>query len=78
VRVLKEGAAIGVTGIVAGAVGGIALARIVGSYVTAVEIPGPVPIAAAAAVLVVAAIVASLIPAARASRVDVIRALRAD
>jgi putative ABC transport system permease protein len=77
-RVLKEGAAIGVTGIVAGAVGGIVLARIVGSYVTAVEIPGPVPIAAAAAVLVVAAIVASLMPAARAARVDVIRALRAD
>ena len=77
-RVLKEGAAIGVTGIAAGAVGGIALARIVGSYMTAVEIPGPVPIAAAAAVLVVAAIVASLMPAARAARVDVIRALRAD
>ena len=77
-RVLKEGAAIGVTGIVAGAVGGVALARIVGSYVTAVEIPGPLPIVAAAAVLVVAAIVASLMPAARAARVDVIRALRAD
>ena len=77
-RVLKEGAAIGVTGIVAGAVGGIALAKIVGSYVTAVEIPGPGPIAAAAVLLVVAAIVASLMPAARASRVDVIRALRAD
>jgi len=77
-RVLKEGAAIGVTGIVAGAVGGIALARIVGSYVTAVEIPGPVPIIAAAVVLVLSAIVASVMPAARASRVDVIRALRAD
>jgi ABC-type antimicrobial peptide transport system permease subunit len=77
-RVLKEGAAIGVAGIVAGALGGLALARIVGSYVTAVEIPGPVPIGAAAAVLVVAAVVASLMPAARAARVDVIRALRAD
>ncbi len=77
-RVLKEGAAIGVTGIVAGAIGGIALVRIVNSYVTAIEIPGLVPIVVAAAVLVAAAIVASLMPAARASRVDVISALRAD
>ena len=32
-RILREGAVIGVTGIVAGAIGGLALARIVGSYV---------------------------------------------
>ena len=77
-RVLREGAVIGVSGIVAGAIGGIALARIVSSYVTAIETPGPVPIIGAAAVLVAAAILASLVPAARASRVDVISALRAD
>jgi len=40
--------------------------------------PGLVPILAAAAVLVTSAILASLMPAARASRVDVISALRAD
>jgi predicted permease len=77
-RVLREGAVIGVSGIVAGAIGGIALARIVSSYVTAIEMPGPVPIIGAAAVLVAAAILASLMPAARASRVDVISALRAE
>ncbi len=77
-RVLREGAVIGVSGIVAGAIGGIALARIVSSYVTAIETPGPVPIIGAAGVLVAAAILASLVPAARASRVDVISALRAD
>jgi predicted permease len=77
-RVLREGATIGVIGIVAGAIGGLLLARIVGSVVTDVQIPGVVPIVGAAAVLVVAAIVASLTPAARASRVDVVRALRAD
>src|SRR5438874_692269 len=77
-RILREGAVIGVSGIVAGAIGGIALARIVSSYVTAIETPGPVPIVGAAAVLVAAAILASLVPAARASRVDVISALRAD
>jgi putative ABC transport system permease protein len=77
-RILGEGAVIGVTGIVAGAIGGIALARVVSSYVTEIEIPGPVPIISAAAVLVAAAILASLMPAARASRVDVISALRAE
>jgi putative ABC transport system permease protein len=77
-RVLREGATLGVLGIVAGAIGGLLLARIVGSVVSDVQIPGAVPIAGAATVLVVAAIVASLTPAARASRVDVVRALRAE
>jgi putative ABC transport system permease protein len=77
-RVLSEGAVIGVIGIVAGAVGGVALARVVGQYVVDVQMPGLAPIAAAATVLVVSAIVASLMPAARASRVDVVNALRAD
>jgi ABC-type antimicrobial peptide transport system permease subunit len=76
--VLSEGAVIAVSGIVAGAIGGIALARIVGSYIQDVRIPGPLPTIAAAAVLVAAAIVASLMPAARASRVDVIQALRSE
>jgi putative ABC transport system permease protein len=77
-RILREGAVIGVSGIVAGASGGIALARIVRSFITEIEIPGAVPIIGAAAVLVAAAIFASLMPAARASRVDVISALRAE
>ena len=75
---LREGAVIGVSGIVAGAIGGVVLARIVGSFVPAIEMPGLVPIVGAAAVLVAAAIVASLMPAARASRVDVDRALRSE
>jgi predicted permease len=75
-RVLKEGAAIAGIGIVAGAVGGVVLTRIVGSYIEEVRIPGVVPIVAAATILVVAAVLASVVPAARASRVDVIDALR--
>jgi predicted permease len=75
-RVLKEGAAIAGIGIVAGAVGGFVLTRVVGAYIEEVRIPGTIPIAAAAMVLVVAAVLASLVPAARASRVDVIDALR--
>jgi len=77
-RVLREGAAIGVAGIVAGTIGGVVLSRVVASFVADVQMPGLMPIAGAALVLVAAAIVASLTPAARASRVDVVCALRAD
>jgi ABC-type antimicrobial peptide transport system permease subunit len=78
VRVLREGAVIGIGGIVAGAIGGVLLSRIVGSFVPDVQMPGLAPIAGAAIVLVIAAIVASVTPAARASRVDVVDALRAE
>ena len=78
VRVLKEGAIIGASGIVTGVIGGVVLARVVSRFVTEVEMPGALPIAAAAAVLIAAAVCASLMPAARASRVDVISALRGD
>jgi len=43
-----------------------------------VRLPEPLPIAIAAAVLVAAAVLASLMPAARASRVDVLRALQSE
>ena len=75
-RVLKEGAVIAGIGIVAGAVGGYALTRLVGAYIEDVRVPGALPIVAAAMILVVSAVLASLVPAARASRVDVIDALR--
>ena len=65
-------------GLVAGALGGFALARVVGSYIQNVQLPGVVPIAGSAAVLLIAAIIGSLLPAARAARVDVVQALRAE
>jgi ABC-type antimicrobial peptide transport system permease subunit len=77
-RVLGEGAVIALGGIVAGVVGGLLLTRLVSSYITEVSIPGTLTIVGAAAVLITAAIVASLMPAARASRVDVMQALRSD
>ncbi len=77
-RILGEGAVIAGVGIVAGAVGGITLAKLVGSFIPDVSIPGAVPAAGAAGILVAAAILASLMPAARASRVDVIQALRSE
>jgi predicted permease len=77
-RVLREGAVIAGAGIVAGVAGGLLLAKVVGSYIQEIQIPGALPIAGAAVVLIAAAIIASLMPAARASRVDVIQALRSE
>ena len=77
-RILKEGALIGVAGIVAGTIGGLILARVVSRFIAGTELPGLMPIAGAAAVLIAAAVLASLMPAARASRVDVVTALRAE
>jgi ABC-type antimicrobial peptide transport system permease subunit len=76
--VLREGAVMAVFGIVAGAAGGYALARVVASFVEKVTLPGALPIAASAVILLVAAVVASLLPAAKAARVDVIQALRSE
>jgi ABC-type antimicrobial peptide transport system permease subunit len=77
-RVLRDGAIIAVAGIAAGLIGGYSLARGLGAWIEGVRMPGALPIVAAAIVLVAAAIVASLMPAARAARIDVIEALRAD
>jgi len=77
-RVLKEGAVIAGIGIVAGVVGGLLLARVAGSYIPDLRLPGAVPLLAAAVALAFAAVLASLMPAARASRIDVLQALRAE
>jgi putative ABC transport system permease protein len=77
-RVLREGAAIAVSGIMAGALGGLLLTSLVDHYVTPIDIPGALTITAAATLLITAAILASLMPAARAARVDVMQALRSD
>jgi predicted permease len=77
-RVLGEGAVIAAAGIVAGAVSGVALTRVAGALFGVVEMPGMLPIAGAATLLVTAAVLASLLPAARASRVDVVEALRSE
>jgi putative ABC transport system permease protein len=76
--VLSEGVVMAGIGIVAGVAGGFALAKIVASYVQDIQLPGPLPLAGAAAVLLLAAIVASVLPAARAARVDVMQALRSE
>jgi predicted permease len=77
-RVMSEGALIVAIGLVAGAVSGYAFAGVASSYFENVRLPGALPILGATAVLVVATIIASLMPAARASRVDVLQALRSE
>jgi hypothetical protein len=74
--VLKEGALIAAVGVVVGTIGGFALSRFAGSLIQDVRLPGTVTMIAAALILVMAAMLASLVPAARAARVDVVDALR--
>ncbi len=77
-NVLIEGVVIAVSGVAAGAVVGFILARLLGSYIQAVQLPGPLPLAGSIGVILGATIIASLLPAARAARVNVMQALRSD
>jgi ABC-type antimicrobial peptide transport system permease subunit len=76
--VLRDGLRIAAIGIAAGAAGGYAFMRLAEGFFGAVQLPGALPLAAAAIVLIAAAIVAALMPATRASRVDVLQALRSE
>jgi predicted permease len=76
--VLRQGAAIAFAGVAVGAVAGYSLARLAGSYFQVVRMPGAAPLICSAGVLVAAALIASMLPAARAARVDVIQALRSE
>jgi predicted permease len=76
--VIAEGAIMAASGVVAGAACGFVLARLSGSYFQDVRMPGALPVAGATFVLLAAAVIASMLPAARAARVDVMQALRSD
>jgi ABC-type antimicrobial peptide transport system permease subunit len=65
-------------GVVAGAAFGLVATRVAASYFADLKMPGAWPVVASALVLLAAAVVASLLPAARAARVDVIQALRSE
>src|SRR5207244_9643542 len=71
--VIGEGAVMAAFGIVAGAVCGYALVSLAGSYFQDIKMPGALPVIASALVLLAAAVVASVLPAARAARVDVMQ-----
>ncbi len=76
--VIAEGVIMGAAGIAAGGACGFVLGRIAGSYFEKVQLPGAIPVIGSALILLIAAVVASAIPAARAARVDVMQALRSD
>jgi len=77
-RVIAEGAVMAAAGILAGAACGYALARLAGSYVQDVQTPDVVTVLGSAVVLLAAAVAGSVVPAARAARVDVMQALRSE
>jgi predicted permease len=76
--VITAGAVMAAAGVVAGAVSGYALARLAGSYFLDMKMPSAAPVVASALVLLVAAVVASALPAARAARINVTEALRSE
>jgi putative ABC transport system permease protein len=77
-RVIAEGAVMAGAGVIAGASVGFMLARLAGRFFGAVKMPGVLPVFVAAFVLMAVAVVASVLPAARAARVDVMQALRSE
>jgi predicted permease len=76
--VIAEGAVMAAAGLVAGGAGGYVLASLASGYFQGVRMPDAGAVAGSAVVLLAAAIVASVLPAARAARVDVMQALRSD
>ena len=65
-------------GVLAGAAFGFVLARLAGKYFLEVKMPGALPAALSGLVLITVAVVASMLPAARAARVDVMQVLRSE
>ena len=76
--VIREGAVMAALGVLAGAAFGFVAARLAGSYFVEMKMPGALPVVISAFLLMTVAVVASLLPAARAARVDVMEALRSE
>jgi len=76
--VVTEGVVMAAVGVVAGAAFGLVVVRVAGSYFGDLKMPGAWPAIVSAFVLLGAAVVASMLPAARAARVDVMQALRSE
>jgi putative ABC transport system permease protein len=71
-------AAIAVIGLAVGFASGFGLAQLAGAFLADLKAPGALTVGGSALVLLLAAVIASAIPAARAAGVDVIEALRAE
>jgi putative ABC transport system permease protein len=78
IRVIAEGAAMALGGLAVGLACGYGLAQLAGSFLGDLKMPDVLPVTGSALVLLLAAVIASVVPAARAARVDVIQALRTE
>jgi len=76
--VIAEGAVMAGAGVLAGAAFGFVLARLAGKIFLGARMPSALPVFASAVLLMAVAVVASVLPAARAARVDVMQALRSE
>jgi ABC-type antimicrobial peptide transport system permease subunit len=76
--VIKEGAIMAAVGIAAGAISGFILTHLAASFLADLKMPGFVPVLGAGSILLIAAVIASALPAARAAHIDVMEALRSD
>jgi predicted permease len=76
--VITEGAVMAAAGVVAGAAFGFVLARLASRYFLDIKMPGALPVFVSVFVLMAVAVIASVLPAARAARVDIMQALRSE
>jgi len=76
--VIAEGVVMAAAGVLAGAGFGFVLTRLAGRYFLDVQMPGAFPVSISALLLMSVAVVASVLPAARAARIDVTQALRSE
>ena len=76
--VVREGMTVGVIGVVSGLITALAVSRVLSSLVFGVEVRDPMTYILVALALALVALVACVIPARKASRVDPIVALRYD
>jgi putative ABC transport system permease protein len=76
--ILAQGGRLALTGVVLGAIASIGVGRLLESLLYGVSGFDPIAYGAAVAVLFVGALMANLIPALAASRVDPVRALRSE
>ena len=76
--VITEGAVMAGAGVITGAAFGVILAKFAGRFFAEAKMPGALPVVASALLLMVVAVIASVLPATRAARVDVMQALRSE
>ena len=75
---MGESAAMGIAGLAVGFRCGYGVLQVPGSFLGDLKMRGVLPVAGSALVLLLAAVITSVVPAARAARVDVIQALRTE